>query len=111
MSALGRVSRGSPVQTAMRNCTRDEGRSFVDLRWQLNGQARIRTHAGAGEAESKKLGEKPSYELKRRVYRAACRTRWCGRVLRLEFRLSAHSTEVIAIRRASARLKTFDLSG
>jgi len=28
MSARGRVSRGSPVQTAMRNCTRDEGRSF-----------------------------------------------------------------------------------
>jgi len=28
MSELGRVSRGSPVQTAMRNCTRDEGRSF-----------------------------------------------------------------------------------
>src|SRR3984957_15404979 len=28
MSGLGRVSRGSPVQTAMRNCTRDEGRSF-----------------------------------------------------------------------------------
>src|SRR6266545_7787288 len=28
MSALGRVSRGSPVQTAIRNCTRDEGRSF-----------------------------------------------------------------------------------
>jgi hypothetical protein len=27
-SASGRVSRGSPVQTAMRNCTRDEGRSF-----------------------------------------------------------------------------------
>src|SRR6266513_4853820 len=25
---LGRVSGGSPVQTAMRNCTRDEGRSF-----------------------------------------------------------------------------------
>ena len=25
---MGRVSRGSPVQTAMRNCTRDEGRSF-----------------------------------------------------------------------------------
>src|SRR3984893_3876027 len=24
----GRVSRGSAVQTAMRNCTRDEGRSF-----------------------------------------------------------------------------------
>jgi hypothetical protein len=28
MSARGRVSRVSPVQTAMRNCTRDEGRSF-----------------------------------------------------------------------------------
>ena len=28
MSASGRVSRGSPVQTAMRNSTRDEGRSF-----------------------------------------------------------------------------------
>jgi hypothetical protein len=27
-SVVGRVSRGSPVQTAMRNCTRDEGRSF-----------------------------------------------------------------------------------
>ena len=25
---MGRVSRGSPVQTAIRNCTRDEGRSF-----------------------------------------------------------------------------------
>ena len=28
MTGSGRVSRGSPVQTAMRNCTRDEGRSF-----------------------------------------------------------------------------------
>ena len=28
MSAGGRVSRASPVQTAVRNCTRDEGRSF-----------------------------------------------------------------------------------
>src|SRR3984893_16515327 len=27
-SAVDRVSRGSPVQTAMRNCARDEGRSF-----------------------------------------------------------------------------------
>ena len=27
-SASGLVSRVSPVQTAMRNCTRDEGRSF-----------------------------------------------------------------------------------
>jgi hypothetical protein len=28
MSALGLVSRASPVQTAMRNCTRDEGGPF-----------------------------------------------------------------------------------
>src|ERR1700674_5914430 len=28
MTAVGRVSRGSPVQTAVRNCTRDEGRPF-----------------------------------------------------------------------------------
>ena len=28
MSLMGLVSRASPVQTAMRNCTRDEGRSF-----------------------------------------------------------------------------------
>jgi hypothetical protein len=28
MSAPGRVSRGSPVHTVLRNCTRDEGRSF-----------------------------------------------------------------------------------
>jgi hypothetical protein len=30
MSPLGLVSRVTPVQTAMRNCTRDEGRSFED---------------------------------------------------------------------------------
>jgi hypothetical protein len=28
MTGLGLVSRVSPVQTAMRNCTRDEGRPF-----------------------------------------------------------------------------------
>ena len=28
MSVRGRVSRASPIQTAMCNCTRDEGRSF-----------------------------------------------------------------------------------
>jgi hypothetical protein len=28
MTASGRVSRASPVQTAVRNCTRDEGRPF-----------------------------------------------------------------------------------
>jgi len=28
MTVVGLVSRVSPVQTALRNCTRDEGRSF-----------------------------------------------------------------------------------
>jgi hypothetical protein len=28
MAGVGPVSRVTPVQTAMRNCTRDEGRSF-----------------------------------------------------------------------------------
>jgi hypothetical protein len=28
MSQMGLVSRVTPVQTALRNCTRDEGRSF-----------------------------------------------------------------------------------
>jgi hypothetical protein len=28
MSVAGSVSRGSPVQTVLRNCTRNEGRSF-----------------------------------------------------------------------------------
>jgi hypothetical protein len=28
MSGWGLVSRATPVQTALRNCTRDEGRSF-----------------------------------------------------------------------------------
>jgi hypothetical protein len=34
-----RVSRGSPVQTAMRNCTRDEGRSF-----EVGNQVLISSH-------------------------------------------------------------------
>jgi hypothetical protein len=31
MSEMGLVSRVTPVQTAMRNCTRDEGRSFLGI--------------------------------------------------------------------------------
>jgi len=38
-SALGLVSRVSPVQTAMRNCTRDEGRSF-----EVGNQVLISSH-------------------------------------------------------------------
>jgi hypothetical protein len=39
MSASGLVSRVSPVQTAMRNCTRDEGRSF-----EVGNQVLISSH-------------------------------------------------------------------
>jgi hypothetical protein len=37
--AWGRVSRGSPVQTALRNCTRDEGRPF-----EFDNQVLISSH-------------------------------------------------------------------
>src|ERR1700730_1240394 len=39
MSAVGLVSRVSPVQTALRNCTRDEGRSF-----EVGNQVLISSH-------------------------------------------------------------------
>src|SRR5258707_1537453 len=39
MTGLGLVSRVSPVQTAMRNCTRDEGRSF-----EVGNQVLISSH-------------------------------------------------------------------
>ena len=39
MPALGLVSRVAPVQTAMRNCTRDEGRSF-----EVDNQVLISSH-------------------------------------------------------------------
>jgi hypothetical protein len=39
MFELGLVSRVSPVQTAMRNCTRDEGRSF-----EVGNQVLISSH-------------------------------------------------------------------
>jgi hypothetical protein len=39
MTGPGRVSRGSPVQTAVRNCTRDEGRPF-----EVGNQVLISSH-------------------------------------------------------------------
>ena len=39
MSAVGLVSRASPVHTAMRNCTRDEGRPF-----EVGNQVLISSH-------------------------------------------------------------------
>ena len=39
MSQMGLVSRASPVQTAVRNCTRDQGRSF-----EVGNQVLISSH-------------------------------------------------------------------
>ena len=39
VTAMGLVSRVSPVQTALRNCTRDEGRSF-----EVGNQVLISSH-------------------------------------------------------------------
>ena len=39
MPAMGLVSRVTPVHTAMRNCTRDEGRSF-----EVDNQVLISSH-------------------------------------------------------------------
>ena len=39
MSVKSRVSRASPVHTAVRNCTRDEGRPF-----EVGGQVLISSH-------------------------------------------------------------------
>jgi hypothetical protein len=39
ISEMGLVSRASPVQTALRNCTRDEGRSF-----EVGNQVLISSH-------------------------------------------------------------------
>ena len=39
MAEMGLVSRASPVQTALRNCTRDEGRSF-----EVGNQVLISSH-------------------------------------------------------------------
>ena len=39
MSLMGLVSRVTPVHTAMRNCTRDEGRSF-----EVGNQVLISSH-------------------------------------------------------------------
>src|SRR5438093_10761011 len=47
MTGLGLVSRVSPVQTAVRNCTRDEGRSF-----EVGNQVLISSHRNPSVARS-----------------------------------------------------------
>ena len=58
-SATGLVSRVSPVQTAMRNCTRDEGRSF-----EVGNQVLISSHRKllSSKAMVVNVAEKPGQD-------------------------------------------------
>jgi hypothetical protein len=59
MTARGRVSRVSPVQTATRNCTRDEGRPF-----EVGNQVLISSHREllSSKAMVVNVAEKSSFE-------------------------------------------------
>jgi hypothetical protein len=58
-TGLGRVSRVTPVHTAMRNCTRDEGRSF-----EVGNQVLISNHRKLlwSKAMVVNVAEKPEQE-------------------------------------------------
>jgi hypothetical protein len=62
MSGLGLVSRVSPVQTAMRGCTRDEGRSF-----EVGNQVLISSHRKllSSKAMVVNVAEKSGHDLGR----------------------------------------------
>jgi hypothetical protein len=62
MSALGLVSRVSPVQTAIRSCTRDEGRSF-----EVGNQVLISSHRKllSSKAMVVNVAEKSGHDLGR----------------------------------------------
>jgi hypothetical protein len=62
MSGLGLVSRVSPVQTAMRSCTRDEGRSF-----EVGNQVLISSHRKllSSKAMVVNVAEKSGHDLGR----------------------------------------------
>jgi hypothetical protein len=62
ISALGLVSRVSPVQTAMRSCTRDEGRSF-----EVGNQVLISSHRKllSSKAMVVNVAEKSGHDLGR----------------------------------------------
>ena len=59
MSALGLVSRVAPVHTAMRNCTRDEGRPF-----EVDNQVLISSHRKllSSKARVVNVAEKPKQD-------------------------------------------------
>ena len=59
MSEMGLVSRVTPVQTAMRNCTRDEGRSF-----EFSNQVLISSHRKllSSKAMVVNVAEKPEQD-------------------------------------------------
>ena len=59
MSALGLVSRVAPVHTAMRNCTRDEGRPF-----EVGNQVLISSHRKllSSKAMVVNVAEKPEQD-------------------------------------------------
>jgi len=62
MSALGIVSRVTPVHTAVRNCTRDEGRSF-----EIGNQVLISSHRKLllSKATVVNVAEKPKRDFGR----------------------------------------------
>jgi hypothetical protein len=62
MSARGIVSRVTPVQTALRNCTRDEGRSF-----EVGNQVLISSHRKLllSKATVVNVAEKPKRDFGR----------------------------------------------
>jgi hypothetical protein len=59
MSEMGLVSRGAPVQTAMRNCTRDEGSTF-----EVGNQVLISSHRKllSSKAMVVNVAEKPGQD-------------------------------------------------
>ena len=61
-SEMGLVSRVAPVQTALRNCTRDEGRSF-----EVGNQVLISSHRKLlwSKATVVNVAEKPEQEFGR----------------------------------------------
>ena len=62
MAAMGPVSRVTPVHTAMRNCTRDEGRSF-----EVGNQVLISSHRKplSVKATVVNVAEKPEQDFGR----------------------------------------------
>jgi hypothetical protein len=63
MSLVGLVSRVTPVQTALRNCTRDEGRPF-----EFGSQVLVSSHRKllSSKATVVNVAEKSGHDLDRR---------------------------------------------